>query len=64
MIFLIALNKKNSRMFKAASLLKKNGAKYVFGFATHAFLKSERIKQLSESCLDELIVTNTLQIVK
>lgn len=47
---------------KAASALKENGAKSVIACATHAVLSGSAIERLSESVLDEVVFSNTIQL--
>jgi ribose-phosphate pyrophosphokinase len=45
---------------EAAKLLKRQGAKRIVACATHAVLSPPAIERLSNSCLEEVIVTNTI----
>ncbi|MES2662657.1 MAG: ribose-phosphate pyrophosphokinase [Pseudomonadota bacterium] len=47
---------------KAAQALKENGAKKVVGFCTHPVLSGNAIQNISESQLDELIVTDSIPL--
>ncbi len=47
---------------KAADALKKNGATQVLACATHAVLSSGAEKLLQDSCIDEIICTDTIPI--
>lgn len=47
---------------KAAEALKKNGAKKVCAYSTHAVLSGPAIENISNSSLDELIVTDTIPL--
>jgi ribose-phosphate pyrophosphokinase len=47
---------------KAASALKKHGAKSVSAYCTHPVLSGNAIKNINESALDELVVTNTIPL--
>jgi ribose-phosphate pyrophosphokinase len=49
---------------KAAAALKKNGATSVMAFATHAVLSGSAHSRLLEGELDELIVSDTIPLVK
>jgi ribose-phosphate pyrophosphokinase len=49
---------------KAASALKKRGAKSVIAFCTHPVLSGPAYERLEEGELDKLIVTNTLPLKK
>ena len=46
----------------AASALKKEGAKKVVAYVTHAVLSGPAVKNISGSVLDELVVTDTLPL--
>jgi len=46
----------------AAAALKKEGAKKVVAYVTHAVLSGNAIKNISGSVLDELVVTDTLPL--
>ncbi|MDR9467457.1 ribose-phosphate pyrophosphokinase [Marinospirillum sp.] len=47
---------------KAAEALKKHGAKRVVAYSTHAVLSGAAISNISNSLLDELIVTDTIPL--
>jgi ribose-phosphate pyrophosphokinase len=47
---------------KAAEALKKHGAKAVFAYITHPVLSGPAIENISNSSLDELIVTDTIPL--
>jgi len=47
---------------KAAGALKDQGAVSVSAYCTHAVLSGNAIKNLNESVLDELVVTNTIPL--
>ena len=47
---------------KAAEALKKHGAKRVVAYSTHAVLSGAAISNISNSMLDELIVTDTIPL--
>jgi len=47
---------------KAAEALKKNGANKVVAYATHAVLSGSAIENISNSQLDELVVTNSIPL--
>lgn len=49
---------------KAASALKAHGAVSVSAYCTHAVLSGNAIKNITESVLDELVVTNTIPLSK
>lgn len=47
---------------KAAAALKDHGARQVVAYCTHAVLSGDAIKNISESVLDELVVTDTIPL--
>jgi ribose-phosphate pyrophosphokinase len=47
---------------QAADALKKNGAKLVFAYCTHAVLSGKAIANIEGSQLDELVVTDTIPL--
>ncbi|HAU01992.1 MAG TPA: ribose-phosphate pyrophosphokinase [Porticoccaceae bacterium] len=47
---------------KAAEALKENGAKKVVAYATHAVLSGNAINNITNSKLDELVVTNSIPL--
>ncbi len=47
---------------QAAEALRKAGAKHVLAAATHPVLSGPAMKRIEESCLEELIVTNTIPL--
>lgn len=47
---------------KAAAALKKNGAKLVVAYCTHAVLSGGAVSNIENSVLDELVVTNTIPL--
>ncbi|MCB1322336.1 MAG: ribose-phosphate pyrophosphokinase, partial [Leptospiraceae bacterium] len=47
---------------KAASALKENGAHAVLACATHPVLSGPAVERLRDSCIDEIIVTNSIQM--
>lgn len=47
---------------KAAAALKDHGARQVVAYCTHAVLSGDAIKNISESMLDELVVTDTIPL--
>jgi ribose-phosphate pyrophosphokinase len=49
---------------EAAAALKKNGAIKVVAYATHPILSGDATKIITESELDELVVTNTIPLSK
>jgi ribose-phosphate pyrophosphokinase len=49
-------------LVKAAEVLKKEGAKKVVAYCTHAVLSGEAIKRIATSEMDELVVTDTIPL--
>ena len=49
---------------KASDALKKRGAKRVFAYATHPVLSGPALKNISESSLDEVIVTDSIPLTE
>lgn len=49
---------------KAAEVLKANGAKRVYAYATHAIFSGNAAKNLEESVIDEIIVTDSIPLAK
>jgi len=47
---------------QAAEILKEKGAKKVVAYATHAVLSGGAIDNISNSKLDELVITNTIPL--
>ncbi|KAI4836494.1 ribose-phosphate pyrophosphokinase [Plasmodium brasilianum] len=47
---------------KVASLLKNAGARKIYLYATHAILSDGCIEKINESCIDEVVTTNTIHI--
>ena len=47
---------------KAADALKDSGAKRVFAYCTHPVLSGSAIERISDSALDELVVTDTIPL--
>jgi len=46
----------------AAGALKENGAKIVVAYITHAVLSGPAVSRISESALDEIVVTDTIPL--
>jgi ribose-phosphate pyrophosphokinase len=46
----------------AAVALKKNGAKRVFAYATHPVFSGNAVENLRDSCIDEIIVTDSIPL--
>lgn len=51
-----------SRIATSADLLKRSGAKQIYGAATHAVLSGDATERLLASPLEQLVVTDTIQI--
>jgi ribose-phosphate pyrophosphokinase len=49
---------------KAAEVLKERGAKKVVAYCTHPVLSGPAIERISNSPLDELVVTNTIPLTE
>src|SRR5437868_14899465 len=47
---------------KAAEVLKKEGAKKVVAYCTHAVLSGNAVARIAESAIDELVVTDTIPL--
>ena len=47
---------------KAAEALKQHGAKRVFAYATHPVFSGSAVKNITESCIDEFIVTDSIPL--
>ncbi|MFW2177865.1 MULTISPECIES: ribose-phosphate pyrophosphokinase [unclassified Moraxella] len=47
---------------KAAAALKAHGARRVVGYITHPVLSGKAVKNISESVLDEIVVTDTIPL--
>ncbi|MEW5788153.1 MAG: ribose-phosphate pyrophosphokinase [Pseudomonadota bacterium] len=47
---------------EAASALKEHGAKQVIAYCTHAVLSGSAVQRVSNSALDELVVTDTIPL--
>ena len=45
---------------QAAKAIKDNGAKEVYAYAAHAVLSGPALDRITESCLTEVVVTNTI----
>ncbi|MDE6013688.1 MAG: ribose-phosphate diphosphokinase, partial [Anaeroplasmataceae bacterium] len=45
-----------------ARALKDAGAKNVYAVCTHGVLSGDAIKRVADSCLEELIITNTIHL--
>jgi ribose-phosphate pyrophosphokinase len=46
----------------AAEALKKNGAKRVFAYATHPVFSGNAVDNLRDSCIDEIVVTDSIPL--
>lgn len=49
---------------KAAAALKEHGAKRVFAYATHPVFSGDALKNINESVLDEVVVTDTIPLTE
>ncbi len=49
---------------EAAKILREQGARQVYACATHAVFSPPAIERLSNGCLEEVIVTNTIPVAK
>jgi ribose-phosphate pyrophosphokinase len=49
---------------KASEALKKRGAKRVFAYATHPVLSGPALKNIAESTLDEVVVTDSIPLTE
>nr|WP_221252569.1 ribose-phosphate pyrophosphokinase [Desulfuromonas versatilis] len=47
---------------QAAGALKEKGAKRVFACATHAVLSGPALERITQSCLEEVVITNTIPV--
>ncbi|HXV10523.1 MAG TPA: ribose-phosphate pyrophosphokinase [Burkholderiales bacterium] len=47
---------------EAASALKKNGAEKVLAYCTHPVLSGKAVERITESVLDEIVVTDTIPL--
>ena len=45
---------------KAASILKENGARYIFMLATHGLFSGPALERIKESAFNKIVVTNTV----
>ena len=45
---------------RAATLLKEEGATYVYALVTHGVLSGNAIERINESTIDKIVVTNSL----
>jgi ribose-phosphate pyrophosphokinase len=49
-------------LVKAAEVLKERGAKSVFAYCTHPILSGPAVERISNSKLDEVVITNTIPL--
>ena len=49
-------------LVKAAEVLKSRGAKSVYAYCTHAVLSGPAVERISNSQLDEVVITNTIPL--
>ena len=47
---------------EAAVALQRLGARKIYAFATHALLSGPAVERLRASCIDEVVVANTIRI--
>jgi len=47
---------------EAAAALQRLGARKIYAFATHALLSGPAVERLRASCIDEVVVANTIRI--
>ncbi len=47
---------------KAAKTLKEMGARKIFAFASHGLFNDPAMQVISESCIDQIIVTNSIPL--
>ena len=47
---------------EAAAALQRLGARKIYAFATHALLSGTAVERLRASCIDEVVVANTIRI--
>jgi len=47
---------------QAADILKEKGAQKVYAYATHAVLSGAAIENITNSTLDEVVITNTIPL--
>lgn len=45
---------------KAAEILNENGAKKIYAIITHAILSADATKRIQESCIDQVIVSDSI----
>lgn len=51
-----------SRIATSAALLKRSGARHIYGAATHAVLSGDATERLLDSPLEQLVVTDTIAL--
>ncbi len=49
-------------LVKAAEVLKERGANHVYAYCTHAVFSGPAIERISQSQLDEVVITNTIAL--
>ncbi|MGC3837279.1 ribose-phosphate pyrophosphokinase [Moritella viscosa] len=52
----------NAKLLDEATALKKNGAKRVFAYATHPVFSGNAVENLRNSCIDEIVVTDSIPL--
>lgn len=58
-MYLFKINNKGT-LCTAAQVLKDNGANKVLAYATHGLFSGTAIEKINKSCLDKVVVTNTI----
>jgi ribose-phosphate pyrophosphokinase len=48
---------------KVAAAISKKGAKKVFATASHGVLSGDAVKRINESCIEELVITDSIPLV-
>ena len=51
-----------STLCKGAELLKASGARRVFAFATHGLFSADAIEQIEASCIERVVVTDSIPL--
>ncbi|MCM8823115.1 MAG: ribose-phosphate pyrophosphokinase [Candidatus Omnitrophica bacterium] len=51
-----------SSLVEAAKALKENGAGKIFSCVTHGVLSSDAVKKIESSCIDYLVITNSIPL--
>ena len=45
---------------RAARILRENGARKIYALVCHAILSGDAVRNIEDSCIDQLIVSNTI----